>query len=270
MIRLAVWNIRFNHDKQKEKFKALTKEVDIAIFIEAENIQGEIFDGLEEKFHPAFQNKYGIRAWVRPNSGISLWSPSVKEDPSVVFDSQETNMAVPYMVSKHGADPFLLVAVWTNQSYLDKNINYETLLKNIILKMQDGSKKFILPQNDYLIIGDTNLTGNGINLKEREVDIRNTVERLFSENDPTRPRLLDITDGNADEMILENGSEKTSRSTYFHTNKKWYCCDLAIASGSMDRRIREKKIGDYKMWHKIVKGDSGSDHLPLFFQIAEE
>ena len=71
------------------------------------------------------------------------------------------------------------------------------------------------PQNDYLIVGDTNLTGKGIDLKEKEADVRNTVERLFSKNDPPRPRLLDITDGNPDVMIVENGSEKTSRSTYF-------------------------------------------------------
>lgn len=274
MIRLAVWNMRFNQNKQKEKFETLAKEADIAIFIESKDIPEEIFDGLEEKFHPAFnKNDYGIRAWVRPESGISLRSPSeeeVKEYPSVVFDSQETNMAVPYIVSKDGADPFLIVAVWTNHNKLDKSIAYKTLLENIILKMQDGSRKFVLPQNDYLIVGDTNLTGEGIDLKEKEVNVRNIVEQLFSENDPTRPKLLDITDGNADEMILENGSEKTSRSTYFHTNEKWYCCDLAIASESMDRRIREKKIGDYKIWHKIVKGKSGSDHLPLFFQIAEK
>lgn len=267
MIRLAVWNMHCNKNKQKEKIKALTDEVDIAIFIEAKDIREDICGGLEEHFHPAFKNEYGIRAWVRPESGISL---SVEEHPSADFNSQETNMAVPYIVRKNGLDQFLLVAVWTNRIYLDKSYDYETLLTNIILKMQDGSRNFNLPQNDYLIVGDTNLTGEGNDLKEKETDVRNTVERLLSKRDPTRPRLLDITDGNTDEMILENGSEKTSRSTYFHTNKKWYCCDLAIASESMAGRIEEKKIGDYRKWHKIVKGNSGSDHLPLFFQIAEK
>ena len=85
-----------------------------------------------------------------------------------------------------------------------KSYDYETLLTNIILKMQDGSRNFNLPQNDYLIVGDTNLTGEGNDLKEKETDVRNTVERLLSKRDPTGPRLLDITDGNTDEMIFRH------------------------------------------------------------------
>jgi len=46
---------------------------------------------------------------------------------------------------------------------------------------------------------------------------------------------------------------------------------LSLRQNQWPGESKIKKIGDYKMWHKIViKGDSWSDHLPLFFQIAEK
>ena len=282
MIRLGVWNIRYNKEHQKEKFDKLSEKVDIAIFIEADEQQYPLFKGLEKECHLA-NSKHGIRAWVNPKSGITL---KVVSD-QIQFDPQKTNLAVPYIVSKEGAAPFCLVAVWTNTTELEKKVKYEYLMSNIIQTMQTAKDQ--IESMPLLIVGDTNLLSKSSceneneAVQERDESIKNLVKELIGKNNPANLNLLDITDNSEEIMELEeNKSVKSPRSTLFHPGKKdhpgkWFCCDLAIASESMERRIikdkngnKDMKIGNYKDWHTIALDDgSGSDHLPLFINISE-
>lgn len=254
-MKLAVWNIRHSRELEQQKVSRLLSgggdfdTPDLAVFLEISN----------EDLEPSG----GVWLPQRPNacfpcSGIRLWHKrEISVTPLDAPDFSDVNVAAAYYVSPSSTGgvkftPFVLIPFWAVPVSQSKNLEkLNTVLRRCRETFFSGTGT-----RNVLVTGDTNLTDPK----------RGQLEALLKNSDQDSSAGMILLDLAAPAEKVGSVPGKRPHDTLLHTDKKWYACDLAIASGTFAPHVKGR-IGRYAAWYG-PRGTAYSDHLPLFFTVS--
>ena len=253
-MKTAVWNIRHNKELEQQKVSRLLsgggdfEAPDLAVFLEISGADPESAGGVWLSQRPNV---------LSPGSGIRLWHRrEIAVTPLEAPDLADINVAAAYYISPSAGGmkftPFVLVPFWAVPVSQSQNLEkLETVLRRCRETFLSGTGV-----RNVLVTGDTNLTDPA----------RRALEARLESSDRESSAGMTLLDLSAPPE--EDGSVpgKRPHDTLLHTNKKWYACDLAVASETFAPHV-EGKIGRYAAWHG-PRGTAYSDHLPLYFTVS--
>ena len=254
-MNLAVWNIRHGKELEQQKVSRLLsgggdfEPPDLAVFLEISGADPEPAGGVWGPWH---------KNALSPDSGIRLWhGKGAAVTPLDAPDFSDVNVAAAYYVSPSSAGgmkftPFVLIPFWAVP--VSQSENFEKL-KTALRRCRETFFSGTGTQN-VLIAGDTNLT-------DPKRDALNDFLEDFNRKYAAGMTLLDLA-APAEEAASIPG--KRPHDTLLHTDKKWYACDLAVASGTFAPHIKGS-IGRCAVWNG-PGGTAYSDHLPLYFTVS--